>query len=56
MKTKIYVNNDQFITGMTLKDESEFENNNMALHVCENPKEYNRKSPKISYFLTLQAR
>ena len=37
MKTKIYVNNDQFITGMTLKDESEFENNNMALHICENP-------------------
>lgn len=37
MKTKIYVNNDQFLTGMTLKDESEFENNNMALHICENP-------------------
>jgi len=37
MKTKIYVNNDKFLTGMTLKDDSEFENNNMALHICENP-------------------
>ena len=37
MKTKIYVNNEKFIAGMTMKDEAEFENNNMALHACENP-------------------
>ena len=37
MKTKIYIQNEFIIAGMTLKDITEFENNNMALHVCENP-------------------
>ena len=37
MKTNIYVNNEKFIAGMTMKDEAELENNNMALHACENP-------------------
>lgn len=37
MTTNIYVNNDNFIAGMTTKDEAELEQNNMALHACENP-------------------
>ena len=37
MKTEIYVNNEKFIAGMTLKDKAELENNNMALHACKNP-------------------
>ncbi|MEK5067929.1 peptidoglycan editing factor PgeF [Sporosarcina sp. FSL K6-1508] len=37
MKTNIYVNNDKFIAGMTMKDESELEDNNMALHACVTP-------------------
>lgn len=37
MKAKIYANDEQFISGMTLKDPAEPENNNMALHACENP-------------------
>jgi YfiH family protein len=37
MKTTIYANNEKFVAGITMKDESEFELNNMALHVCENP-------------------
>jgi len=37
MKTKIYVNNDKFMAGMTIKDEAELEHNNMALHACETP-------------------
>ncbi len=37
MKTKIYFDNEKWIAGITLKDSSEFEQNNMALHVCENP-------------------
>jgi polyphenol oxidase len=37
MKTNIYVNNEKFLAGMTMKDKAELENNNMALHVCENP-------------------
>lgn len=34
MKTNIYVNNEKLIAGMTLKDKTELENNNMALHAC----------------------
>lgn len=34
MKTNIYVDNEKFIAGTTLKDEHAFENNNMALHLC----------------------
>lgn len=37
MKTNMYVNNGKFIAGMTMKYEIELENNNMALHVCNNP-------------------
>ena len=36
MKTNIYVNDENFVAGMTIKDTAELENNNMALHVCEN--------------------
>ena len=35
MKTKIYINNKHFIAGITLKDDSEKEYNNMALHACQ---------------------
>ncbi|MFK4998929.1 peptidoglycan editing factor PgeF [Bacillus sp. N9] len=34
---RLYVNNKQFIAGMTMKNEAKLENNNMALHVCQNP-------------------
>ena len=34
MKTKIYVNTDEIIFGMTLKNVNSLEENNMALHVC----------------------
>lgn len=36
MKTNIYLNNERFIAGTTLKDETAFESNNMALHTCVN--------------------
>jgi len=36
MKSKIYVDNDQFIAGTTLKDPMELEHNNMALQTCNN--------------------
>ncbi|TQR18626.1 peptidoglycan editing factor PgeF [Psychrobacillus soli] len=46
MKTNIYVNNEKFIAGMTMKDSTKLESNNMALHACENVKHVleNRKS------------
>ena len=37
MSLKIYLDNDQFIAGTTLKDTDNPEQNNMALHVCEDP-------------------
>ncbi|SOC08749.1 hypothetical protein SAMN05880501_105132 [Ureibacillus xyleni] len=39
MKSKFYLDNHLLICGTTLKDESEPEQNNMALHVCENPQQ-----------------
>lgn len=35
LKTNIYFDNEQYIAGITLKENNEFEQNNMALHVCE---------------------
>ncbi len=51
MKTNIYLNNEKFIAGMTIKDEAEFENNNMALHVCENPINIVENREKLATFL-----
>lgn len=34
MNIKYYLDNNEFISGMTLKDPAELENNNMALHAC----------------------
>lgn len=36
MKQKIYVENDQIIAGITLKDATTAEQNNMAFNVCQN--------------------
>jgi hypothetical protein len=46
MDTKLFINNDQYIAGMTMKDDSEPECNNMAFHICENPENVlkNRKN------------
>lgn len=35
MTKKIYVDNEQYVAGMTLKNPNQLEQNNMALHVCE---------------------
>ncbi|GEN83554.1 laccase domain protein YlmD [Sporosarcina luteola] len=37
MKMKLYMDNDQFIAGTTLRDETAAEHNNMAFHACEQP-------------------
>ncbi|MCM3744753.1 peptidoglycan editing factor PgeF [Sporosarcina luteola] len=37
MKTKIYIENDTFVAGTTLKDGTATEHNNMAFHACEKP-------------------
>lgn len=37
MKTKLYMDNEKFIAGTTLRDEAAPEQNNMAFHACEKP-------------------
>jgi len=48
MKTTIYLNNENLIAGMTVKDEAELEFNNMALHICENPENVVRNRKKLA--------
>ncbi|MCJ7842881.1 peptidoglycan editing factor PgeF [Lederbergia sp. NSJ-179] len=51
MKTKIYVNNEKWVAGITIKDEAELENNNMALHACKNPADVLENRRKLANFL-----
>lgn len=51
MNTKMYVNNGNLMAGMTMKDKAELENNNMALHVCENPDNIVENRKKLAAFL-----
>ena len=51
MKTKIYLNNKNFIAGMTIKDSSEYEENNMALHACLNSEDVIENRKKLASFL-----
>jgi len=55
MKTKIYVDNAPFIAGITLKDQIELEQNNMALHTCVNIADVleNRKNLAASLYCGL---
>lgn len=48
MQTKIYLNNEKFIAGITLKDENEPEQNNMALHSCHNPEDILKNRNKLA--------
>ncbi|MCG7335167.1 peptidoglycan editing factor PgeF [Sporosarcina sp. ACRSM] len=48
MNTKIYVNKAKFVAGMTMKDVAEPENNNMALHVCDNPDDVVENRKKLA--------
>lgn len=54
MTLKIYVNKDQVVAGMTLKNEFELENNNMALHICENTASVLKNRKQLAEFLHCQ--
>ncbi len=54
MTTTIYVNNDKFITGMTMKDGAELEHNNMALHACITPYNIIENRKKLATSLQLE--
>lgn len=53
MKTRVYINNKKYVTGMTLKDKSELEDNNMALHACENTEHVLENRKKLAASLHL---
>lgn len=56
VKVKLYIKNDRFIAGTTLKDKSFPEENNMALHVCENPNYIIENREKLATFLQTDLR
>ncbi|WP_438313892.1 peptidoglycan editing factor PgeF [Sporosarcina sp. FA9] len=51
MKTKVYVNNEKFFAGMTLKDDTKLEDNNMALHSCSNVENILENRKRLAHFL-----
>src|SRR5690625_1516572 len=53
MKMKIIVNNEKYMSGMTLKDETVSEQNNMALHVCENSDHIVNNREKLASILNV---
>ncbi|MBB4824722.1 YfiH family protein [Sporosarcina luteola] len=48
---KIYLDNGKVLAGMTWKDKSLAESNNMALHVCQNSKNVLENRKKLADFL-----
>ena len=54
MKTKLYVNSANLTAGITMKDESEFELNNMALHACADPALVVENRRKMADFLRMR--
>lgn len=51
MKTKLYINNSDFIAGTTLMDESAPESNNMALHSCVDHNNVIENRKRLAEFL-----
>lgn len=51
MKTKFFMQTDSVVAGMTLKDETEKEQNNMALHACENKEHILENRQKLANLL-----
>lgn len=54
MKTKLYVNSANFTAGLTMKDSAEFEQNNMALHACEDSLLIVENRRKMADFLRMR--
>ncbi len=51
MKMRIYLNNDEFVSGTTMKDPTLPEANNMALHICQNPTDIVSNRTKLAHLL-----
>lgn len=52
MKMKMYVNNDNIVAGITLKNNTELEQGNMALHICVNPEDILENRKKLATSLS----
>lgn len=48
MKTKIYLDNEKFIAGITMRDSNELEQGNMALHTCLNSEDVIKNRKKLA--------
>lgn len=44
----LFIQTDRVLAGMTMKDSGAFENNNMALHSCENPEDIIKNREKLA--------
>lgn len=51
MNTKMYINNEKLLAGITLKNPSKLEFNNMALHVCENEEDILQNRIQLANYL-----
>ena len=51
MKTKLFINRPNFTAGITLKDDSEPENGNMAIHACFNTEKVIENRRNLAAFL-----
>lgn len=51
---KIYLNNEKYVAGMTLKDEGAPEQNNTALHVAKDPEGVLENRAKVAQFLEMR--
>ena len=51
MKIKTFLNNSEFIAGMTMRDENEAESGNMALHACLNTEDIVKNRMRLADFL-----
>lgn len=51
MKEIIYLNNENYVAGITLKDQNKAELNNMALHICEDANAVLENRQRLASFL-----
>lgn len=51
MNVKLYINDEKLIAGTTFKDADELEQNNMALHICENEEDVLENRKKLAKYL-----
>ncbi|MBO0991894.1 polyphenol oxidase family protein [Bacillus sp. SD088] len=54
MNIKMYINNEKWLAGMTMKDEDQLENFNMALHACQDREAILQNRRQLARFLNCE--